>query len=507
MQHTHSCAFRPDKTPPPCTIVIFGGSGDLTRRKLIPALFELFKQDRLAKPCAIVACGRSDIKTSDFREQLQAHYQPQGEAEEAWNAFAPLLSYQRIQYDQESFSRLAEELQQLDKDRQTRGNRLFDLAVPPHLYPVIATLLGKSGLHAEHTDSNGWSRIVVEKPFGHDLDSALELDRVLHRYFNEEQIYRIDHYLAKETVQNLLIFRFANAIFEPVWNRHYIDYIGITAAEQLGVENRAGYYEEAGVLRDMFQNHMMQLLVLTAMEPPSQLTPDAVQNEKVKVIKSLRDFAIEEGSRIHLGQYGPGTIQGRSVPGYRQEPGVAGNSRTPTFAMMQLFIDNWRWQDVPFYLTSGKRLPRKETRIIIQFKGVPHRLFQGMFGDSIQANRLIIETFPDEAIRLQFQTKNPGSTTCLRSMTMNFTYQEHFQGQSLDAYARVLLDCMHGDHMLFWRQDGIEASWAFLTPVLKECEQQCTLDQQLHLYPAGSWGPDGIHDTMRLFIEEEGIGR
>ena len=496
----NTCGHQPDAPLQPCTIVIFGGSGDLTRRKLIPALFALFQQNRLPEPFSIVGCGRTDLDDISYRSQLGDHYRFTGTVLSAWNRFAEQVHYRKITYDQESFSQLADDLKTLDRNNRTMGNRLFDLAVPPRLYPIIADLLGQVGLAGEHENHNGWSRIVVEKPFGHDLDSALKLDRVLHTYFQEEQIYRIDHYLAKETVQNLLIFRFANTIFEPVWNRHYIDYVGITAAEQLGVENRAGYYDSAGVLRDMFQNHMMQLLVLTAMEPPSQLIPNAVHDEKVKVIRSLRDFDMRQGSRLCLGQYGPGAIDGRKVPGYIQEQGIARDSKTPSFAMMELFIDNWRWQDVPFFLVSGKRLPRKETRIVIQFKEVPHRLFQGMFGDSINANRLIIETFPEEAIRLNFQTKNPGPATCLRSMTMDFTFQEHFRNMPLDAYARVLLDCMNGDHMLFWRQDGIEASWKFLTPVLRECEQQCGCDQQLHIYPSGTWGPDIIKDTLQKIL-------
>ncbi len=502
MKEENSCDLLPNSPPPPCIIVIFGGSGDLTRRKLIPALFALFQQDRLPKPFAVVGCGRTELDDSTYRSRLGEHYRHEGAELSAWSRFTKQLHYRKIAYNEESFSQLADVLRNLDQRNKTRGNRIFDLAVPPRLYPVIARLLGKAGLADEQENSNGWSRIVVEKPFGRDLDSALQLDKVLHAHFQEQQIYRIDHYLAKETVQNLLIFRFANTIFEPVWNRHYIEYVGITAAEKLGVENRAGYYDNSGVLRDMFQNHMMQLLVLTAMEPPSQLNPDAVHDEKVKVIRSLRDFDMQQGSRICLGQYGPGSIEGKDVVGYRQEQGIAKDSQTPSFAMMELFVDNWRWQDVPFFLVSGKRLPRKETRIVIQFKDVPHRLFKGMFGDSIGANRLIIETFPEEAIRLKFQTKSPGTTTCLRSMTMNFTYQEHFQNKPLDAYARVLLDCMNGDHMLFWRQDGIEASWKFLTPVLKECEQQCGCDQQLHTYPSGCWGPDIIQDTLKKILND-----
>ncbi len=411
------------------------------------------------------------------------------------------LHYQPITYELESFQAVAGYLESLDRDKQTNGNRIFDLAVPPALYPVIAELLGNAGLADEKQQFPGWSRIVVEKPFGRDLETALALDAILHEHFREDQIFRIDHYLAKETVQNTLIFRFANSIFEPLWNRHHIDYIGIVAAEELGVGSRAGYYDESGVIRDMFQNHMMQLLVLTAMEPPSRYQADAVQDEKIKVIRSLREFSPEKGSRLYLGQYGRGEKKGNILPGYREEDGVKPGSGTPTFALMELYIDNWRWQGVPFYVVSGKRLPRKETRIIIQFKKVPHRLFSDVLGDTIGANRLVIETFPEEAIRLAFQTKNPGMEICLRSMVMDFVYQEHYQKASLDAYARVLLDCMTGDHMLFWRQDGIEQSWSFLTPVLEECEHCDNLDQLLHFYPAGSWGPEPARKIMELITD------
>ena len=495
----HTCDLLASEEVEPCTLVIFGGSGDLTRRKLIPALFSLYQQDRLPKPFAIVGCGRTAMDEVSYRKQLAAPHRYSGGKLADWNTFAANLHYLPLEYNEKSFLQLAKHLRSLDQQNSTGSNRLFDLAVPPQLYPVIAQLLGTAGLAEEYINGNGWSRIVVEKPFGHDLGSALQLDQILHTYFDEKQIYRIDHYLAKETVQNLLIFRFANTIFEPVWNRHYIDYVGISAAEKLGVENRAGYYDKSGVLRDMFQNHMMQLLVLTAMESPYRLAPDAVQDEKLKVIKSLREFHPQQGSRICLGQYEQGVLDGQEVLGYRQEKGIAADSQTPTFAMMEIFLDNWRWQGVPFFLISGKRLPRKETRIVIQFKEVPHRLFQGMFSDSINANRLIIETFPEEAIRLNFQTKNPGAATCLRSMTMDFTYHEHFQNKTLDAYSRVLLDCMIGDHMLFWRQDGIEASWAFLTPILKECEQQGNCQQKVHPYSAGTWGPSVVADQVRKY--------
>ena len=496
----HTCDILPTDKPAPCTLIIFGGSGDLTRRKLIPALYSLFRQNKLPEPFAIVGCSRTEMTNDNYRDNLMRSYQDSGIDLSDWDSFAPLLHYYTVSYDREGFSGLKDYLIELDQKNRCQGNRIFDLAVPPSLYPVIAELLGQTELSEEHNGHNGWTRIVVEKPFGRDLESALELDRILHASFREEQIFRIDHYLAKETVQNMLIFRFANSIFEPIWNRHHIEYVGIMAAESMGVGNRAGYYEQAGVLRDMIQNHMMQLLVLTAMEPPCRLKANAVQDEKVKDIKSLRDFHPDQGSRTCLGQYVAGTINGVDVPGYRQEPGVDQHSLIPTFALMELYIDNWRWQDVPFFLVSGKRLPQKKTQIIIQFKEVPHRLFKDVLGETIGANRLIIETFPEESIRLTFQTKNPGASICLRSMTMDFTYNEHYQGEPLEAYGRVLLDCMNGDHMLFWRQDGIEGSWSFLTPILEECEQCSNLDQQLHRYQAGTWGPEAAGNRLRKLI-------
>lgn len=472
-----------------CSIVIFGGSGDLTMRKIIPALYSLFTEKRLPHNFAIIGCSRTIMDDEQYRENLHRRYRKEGVDMAGWQTFARHLHYQPITYDKDSFEELSGNLHRIDKLHGCAGNRVFDLAVPPKLYPLIVELLGTTSLPLQNTTTNGWSRIVVEKPFGRDLATARKLNATLHANFQEEQIFRIDHYLAKETVQNLLVFRFANAIFEPIWNRRYIDSIHITAAENLGVGSRAGYYEQSGVLRDMFQNHLMQLLVLTAMEPPSHLEAEAVQDEKLKVIRSLRDFIPDGGSQVVLGQYTAGSVDGNTVSGYRDEQGVSPGSTTPTFAMLETYVDNWRWQGVPFYLTSGKRLPRKETKIEIQFRGVPHKLFQNNFGDSIRANQLTIETYPQEAIRLSFQTKSPGAQLCLRSMEMDFIYREHYSKTSLDAYARVLLDCIAGDHMLFWRQDGIEASWAFLTPILEDCEQ-CDPKKPLQFYPSGSPGPD-----------------
>ena len=372
------------------------------------------------------------------------------------------------------------------------------MAIPPSLYKSTAKILGKAGLSVEGEKENNWTRIVVEKPFGRDLGTAIDLDRSLHEHFQEHQIFRIDHYLAKETVQNVLMFRFANSIFEPIWNRRFIDHVSITAAESLGVEHRAGYYEQAGVLRDMFQNHMMQLLALTAMDPPSLFEADRVRDEKVKVYRTIRPFSTADlKDYLVLGQYGAGTIDGKRVPAYRDEPGINPESLVPTFAMMKVFLDNWRWQGVPFYLTSGKRLAKKLTEIVIQFKEIPHSMFRRTLGEHIFANQLILGIYPDEKISLTFQTKNPGARVCLRSVTMDFQYHQNYSGPVLDAYEKVLLDCMLGDHMLFWRQDGVELCWSFLTPILEECETCGDRSEMLLPYNSGSWGPQSVEILKR----------
>ncbi|KPK20424.1 MAG: glucose-6-phosphate dehydrogenase, partial [Nitrospira bacterium SG8_3] len=382
-----------DKSLEPCAIVILGASGDLTVRKLIPALFNLYLNDGLPEPFLIVGCSRTTMSDQGFRDKMEKGLEETGQLEKAkWKAFAKSLYYRSIDYRElSSFMQMGEELRDLEKKHKTLGNKIFDLALPPSLYGTVAQMIGEAGLSIEKENGNGWSRIVVEKPFGRDLETAVELDKALRRHFQEHQIFRIDHYLAKETVQNVLMLRFANSILEPIWNRNYIDHVEITAAESLGVEHRAGYYEQAGVLRDMFQNHMMQLLALTAMEPPSLFEADYVRDEKVKVFRSLRPFPVEDLDKyLVLGQYGPGVIEGNKVPAYRDEPGVSPNSLTPTFATMKVFIGNWRWKGVPFYLTSGKRLNRKLTQISIQFKEVPHSMFRPVLGEHISANRLIL---------------------------------------------------------------------------------------------------------------------
>ena len=413
---------------------------------------------------------------------------------ERWDNFAAFLHYRSIDYgDKTSFESLAEFLHKLENRHSTRGNRIFYLAIPPTLYKQVSKMLGDASLSSEGENRDPWSRIVVEKPFGRDLETAIDLDRTLHENFQEHQIFRIDHYLAKETVQNILMFRFANSLFEPIWDRRYIDHVRIIAAESLGVEHRAGYYEQTGVLRDMFQNHMMQLLALMAMEPPSLFEADRIRDEKVKVYRALRPFPVSSlNDYLILGQYDKGVVDGKEVPSYREESGVGPKSLIPTFAMMKVYLDNWRWQGIPFYMTSGKRLAKKLTEISVQFKGIPHSMFRETLGEGVAANRLILGIYPDEKITLTFQTKNPGARVCLRSVTMDFNYRQNYSGPVLDAYEKVLLDCMLGDHMLFWREDGVELCWSFLTPILRECEACHDREERLFMYNSGSWGPKSI---------------
>ena len=479
----------------PCTIVIMGATGDLTTRKLMPALFDLYLNQGLPDHFLIVGCSRIDIDRQEFSANTQMALKNAGAYDEdRWPHFAATLHYCRTDFnDLDTFKNLAQTLRDLDEKFNTDGNRIFYMALPPSVFPSAARMIGQVGLADENKNGNGWSRIVVEKPFGTDLKTAQDLDEDLHRDFSEHQIFRIDHYLAKETVQNVLMLRFANSLFEPIWNRRYVEYVAITAIELLGVEHRAGYYEQSGVLRDMFQNHMMQLLSLTAMEPPSRFEADQVRDEKTKVFRALRPFMVDRlRENLVLGQYTAGKVDGKAVPAYREESGVAANSLTPTFAMMKVYLDNWRWQGVPFYLTSGKRLDQKLTEIAIQFKRVPHSMFRRTLEASIAANRLILGIYPEETINLKFQTKNPGAVVCLRTVTMDFHYQQNYSGPVLDAYARALIDCMLGDQMLFWRQDAVELCWKFLEPILNRCETCDDQAELLQFYEAGGKGPEAV---------------
>jgi len=478
------------RPPEPCIIIIFGATGDLTSRKLAPGLYKLHTEGGLADRFAIVGCGRQKMDNDQFRERIRKAV---GDADgDRWNSFASNLYYYSLDFDSDdSYTGLANLLKSLDEKHHTAGNRMFCLAIPPPLYKKTAGMVGEAGLSREGLDGKGWSRLVVEKPFGSDLASAKDLDFGLHRHWTERQIFRIDHYLAKETVQNVLMFRFANAIFEPLWNRMFVDRVYITSAESLGVEKRAAYYGEAGVLRDMFQNHMLQLLAVVAMEPPSRFEAEQVRDEKSKVFGCLMPFSTESiQENLILGQYGPGVVGGVSVPGYADEPGVNPHSATPTFAMMRVFLSNWRWQGVPFYLMSGKRLERKLTEIVVHFKQVPHLVFSSVLEETINPNVLTLGIYPDEKIVLTFETKNPGAAICLRSVTMDFNYAQNYTGPILDAYEKALLDCMQGDQTLFWREDAVELCWAFLDPVLRECEGCADPRERLLPYEAGSWGPE-----------------
>ncbi len=493
--HFESCPVR--KIPDPCTVIILGASGDLTARKVIPAIYNLYLNNCLPVPFRIVGCARSRMDDNEFRNSMRKTLISEKALDDSkWQAFASCIHYLPVEYkDSSSFDALGKFLDELDTKNDTQGNRIFYLAIPPSLFEIVTVMIGKSGLSVEGQGGNPWSRVVVEKPFGHDLNSAVELDKTLHAYFNEHQIFRMDHYLAKETVQNILMFRFANSIFEPVWNRQYIDHISIIVAETLGVEHRAGYYEQAGVLRDMFQNHIMQLMALTAMEPPSLFDADRVRDEKVKIYRALRPFPADDiWNYLVLGQYMEGVIDGEEVPAYRNEPGVSPDSLVPTFATMKVFLDTWRWQGVPFYLTSGKRLANKLTEIAIQFRDVPHSMFRTILDESIRANRLALGIYPEEKISMTFQTKKPGATLCLRNVNMDFFYNQGFIDPIPEAYEKALLDCMLGDQMLFWCQKGVELCWEFLSPILRECEACGERGRRLLPYQAGTWGPDSKGD-------------
>ncbi len=481
-----------EKAETPCSLVIFGATGDLASRKLFPALRDLAASGKLPDSFIFMGIGRTELSDEAFRERIRESLEETG-YDDSTGAMATIVDRsfycQADTSDAQAFKAIAKRLEDLEREHSVPKNRLFYLAVPPFIYEEIALGLGSAGLHSEE---GGFSRIVIEKPFGHDLASARSLDASLHKHFREHQIFRIDHYLAKDTVQSILLLRFANAVFEPLWNRNYVDYIKITAAESLGVEHRAGYYDKAGVLRDMFQNHMMQLLALSAMEPPSIFKDDRVRDEKTKVYRALRPFPMDRfDDHLVLGQYSAGVIGNSKVAAYIDEPNVANDSLTPTFAAMKVYIDNWRWQGVPIYMTSGKRLRAKHTEIVVQFKEVPFSMFREALGEHISANRLVLSIQPKEEVSLTFQTKVPGPM-CLRTVNMSFDYNRGFVGPKMDAYAKVLLDCMLGDHTLFWRQDAVELCWGFLTPIIMECDCEELKQQRLFLYKAGSDGPQQV---------------
>ncbi len=496
--------MRIEPTAPPCCVVIFGATGDLTRRKLLPALYRLAQQRLVPSEFAILGTARRLHSDEEFREAMKAAIsefaddEPLDEA--AWESFAKRIFYIGGEFnDAQLYEQLKTKLAEIDKEYDTNGNRLFYLATAPPFFGVVAKHLGAAGLADASNSSNvqSWTRVIVEKPFGHDLESARALNRELAEVFEERQVYRIDHYLGKETVQNLLVFRFSNSIFEPLWNRQYIDHIQITNAETLGVEGRGGYYETAGALRDMIQNHVFQVTSLIAMEPPSSLSANGVRDEKIKAMQGVRALPPEQiDQRAVRGQYGPGTVLGDTVPGYREEPGVEPSSSTETFAALKLYFDNWRWAGVPFYLRSGKRLQKHITEIAIQFKEVPQRLFNE--SDSpLQPNVLVIRIQPNEGISLRFGAKLPGQALRIRSVNMDFRYGSSFGVKAPEAYERLLLDCMLGDSTLYARRDMVERGWEIVTPILEAWKKPAP---DFPNYDAGSWGPE----ESEQLIERDG---
>jgi glucose-6-phosphate 1-dehydrogenase len=488
--------MTPDGKPEPTVFAIFGGAGDLTWRKLVPALFDLSQSGSLPDRFAIIAVDRMALGDASLRRRLRDgvdRFSRFGRARTAaWNQFAAHIHYQQGDFKKPStYSVLGAQCAKLERPWGAKPHRIFYMATPPSMFAEIPKYLGRAGLARDRESA----RIVVEKPIGYDLASARALNTVLGANFQESQIFRIDHYLGKETVQNILAFRFANPLFEPVWNHRYIDYVTITVAEAVGVEHRGSYYDRAGALRDMVQNHLMQLLCLVAMEPMVSFDADEIRNKKVDVLHAVRPIERQTVAQCAVrGQYGPGSVGGKKVPGYREEDDVAPDSKTETFVALKLFLDNWRWQDVPFYLRTGKRLPRQASEISIQFRAVPHRSFPPGASLGWESSRLVLSIQPDEGIVLTFQAKYPGPKMQLRPVQMRFSYRDGFDAPSPDAYETLLWDVMRNDPTLFMRADQIEAAWTLLMPVLDAWG--ATPPGNFPNYDAGSWGPEGVQGLL-----------
>jgi glucose-6-phosphate 1-dehydrogenase len=469
------------RNPDPCALVIFGASGDLTQKKLFPALYSLAFRKLLPDRFAVLGVARSEETDAEFKERMRAAVQRFGRDEfkqEVWDGLSEGMRYVATDFaDAAGQDQVVSTLEQLDRDRGLHGNCVYYLAIPPSVVPMVVQALG------ERRNSNGWTRLIVEKPFGRDLQSACTLNDAIHEHFTEEEVFRIDHYLGKETVQNMLALRFANGIFEPIWNRQFIDHVQITVAESIGIEARAGYYEQAGAIRDIFQNHLLQLLAITAMEPPIDFTAESVRNEKVKVLRSLHTPGAKSVVR---GQYGRGFIEGEEVRAYREEDGVDPQSMTETYVAAKLYVDNWRWADTPFYVRMGKRLARRETTIAIQFKRAPHPPFEESTADGLRPNVLLVHIQPDEGVSLAIGAKVPGQGLTIRTVHMDFLYGGAFRTDMPEAYERLILDCMLGDATLFTRTDEVVEQWklvdAMVAPWLRD-------RPSFPNYAAGTWGP------------------
>jgi glucose-6-phosphate 1-dehydrogenase len=479
--------LRVRRRPDPCILVIFGASGDLTSKKLIPALYALAVRRLLPDRFAIVGAARSDETDDQFKARMEQAVKDHARdpfEDEAWERLSSGMRYVTLDFaDEKAEDALRDTLLALDKEMGTLGNRVYYFAVPPS---AIGTLVAQI---AERRVAEGWIRLIIEKPFGHDLASARQLNAQIQEHYSESEVFRIDHYLGKETVQNMLALRFANGIFEPIWNRQFIDHVQITVAESIGIEGRAGYYEQAGAIRDIFQNHLLQLVAVTAMEPPIDFTADSVRNEKVKVLKSIHTPGPKHVVR---GQYGAGFIEGEEVQGYREEEGVAPGSLTETFVAGKLFVDNWRWADTPFYVRMGKRLARRETTIAIQFKRAPHPPFEDTAGEGLRPNVLLIHVQPNEGISLAIGAKVPGQGMTIRTVHMDFLYGGAFREGLPDAYERLILDAMLGDATLFTRSDEIEEQWALVDAIVGFWKRDRPAFPN---YAAGTWGP-GASDEL-----------